>query len=289
MQNIEKKNGNPKRPKVNNKRSQRTVHEKNTRNRLTNLIFLLKQWRKLYNRLEWEERQTRDFHIFNVDRKPKAETWRTKVARLLAINWSWVAFSEMFVTWNSFFEVIVWTDKLRTEHVLIESIRINTGEQKEKTRLKLKLILLVLIDTSKRTEQNSLTFDYQEIIHFKTTNFRSKYYGKSKFYKTIDQVVLLTKIDQFTQSCWIRKYQRQSFWLIKSWKHRQKVKNQNGDNWCNQWCWVKLQYVIVPGDMWTLSLQDDTETNAFLGIEGRPTRSSQYVYDVTSLMIFLYK
>lgn len=206
------------------------------------------------------------FSYFNVDQNQKLKPEEQKLRDFLQSIDLELLFSEMFVTWNSFFEVIVWTDKLRTEHVLIESIRINTRRTKEKKQDWSEADLIGPYWYKQKDWTEFVDFDYQEIIHFKTTNFRSKYYGKSKFYKTIDQVVLLTKIDQFYTKLLNKWNIKTKLLTDKSWKltDPQKVAIKtvitdaiSGVEW-------SFNTAIVPADMWTLNLQDDTETNAFL-------------------------
>lgn len=171
-------------------------------------------------------------------------------------------FAELFVTWNSFFEVVtspVDAKKIELEHFLIETIRITeetTAEEKEVWPRKY----------VQKDWANEATFWYKDVIHFKVPNLRDKYYGKSKFYKTIDQVVLLWAIDKFYTKLLEKWNIRTKLLIDKSWKltlqQKEAIKAVINDSmkWLDWW----FSTAIVPTDMDTLDLQDDTSTDAFL-------------------------
>lgn len=206
------------------------------------------------------------FSYFEVDENGGSEDSKSLYKFIDSIDLN-MLFTELFVTGNSFFEIMRSSDDktVLAEHFILDTIRVTTaidpniieGEWEED-------------ESPHRYVQKSWTdeviFSYKDVLHFKTSNLKTKYYGKSKFYKCADQVALLSKIDQFYIKLLDKGNIKTKLLIDKSWKlndqQKQAIKTVIND--AMQGTEKGFNTAIVPGDMWTLELEDDSETNAFL-------------------------
>ena len=179
-------------------------------------------------------------------------------------------FLEMFSLWNSFQELIRNQEKggvATFDRVLPETIVVSNSKEIPKLE---DAYNIGQEDHERGYHQwsgwESAYFGYWNIVHFKTNNMRSKFYGKSKFYKTIDQVILLTNIDKFYNSLMKRGNMKVKLLTDPQNSLTDKQKEAISNIITDAWKGLDNAFasLFVPAEIKSLNLEDDTDTKAFL-------------------------
>lgn len=113
-------------------------------------------------------------------------------------------------------------------------------------------------------------FLQEEIIHFKLGNVFSKVYGMSKFAKAVDQIVLLSQIDQYYGSLFDNGLLSPALFADKGDKNGKKLSEANS-KLLSEWLKDNVSGVrnsftaaIVPTELERLKLGEELDTTAFL-------------------------
>ncbi len=110
----------------------------------------------------------------------------------------------------------------------------------------------------------------EEVIHCKTTSMMTKDYGDSKFSKAVEQIVLLSQIDQYYSSMFNRGMIGSCLLVDKGDKDGKKMSDENRKQLT---AWLQdnaaglqksFKTAIVPTDLAKLDLDKDMDTEAFL-------------------------
>lgn len=203
------------------------------------------------------------FSYFEVDDKFSSDESKKLYQFLTSIDLEAI-FTDMVVTGNHFLEVIKSMDNTdaRTDRVLVETIRIKEQNKTDENGITSKVRSYVQGINS----VNEVEFNEWEIIHFKTNNIRDKYYGKSRLYSVIDQVILLTNIDKFYSRLMDRGNMRINLLTDKDNKLTKAQKDAIASLITDAGSGLDNAFstLIIPSWVEKIDLEDVTDTKAFL-------------------------